>query len=131
MTTGMAVGVANSVLDSYTGRTSWTKPAELWVKLHTGDPGAAGTSNPATNATRQEGTFSAASGGSITTSADCVWTSVSTTESYSHVTFWDLSTGGVFQGSDGLEATRAVTAGDNFTISAGQLTLSITPLAAA
>jgi hypothetical protein len=130
MATGIASGIANSILDAYARSVAWTEPAELWVKLHTGDPGAAGTSNAATNTTRQEGTFSAASGGAITTSADCTWTSVSTTETYSHVSFWDASTAGTFLGSDALETARGVTAGDNFTISAGDLDLSLTPIAA-
>lgn len=109
---------------------AWTEPAELWVKLHTGDPGSAGTSNAASNTTRQEGTFSAAANGSITTSAACTWTSVSATETYSHVSFWDASTAGTFIGSDALETARGVTAGDTFEIPAGDLDLSLTPIAA-
>ena len=130
MTTGMSSAIANSILDAYARSVAWSEPAELWVKLHTGDPGAAGTSNAAANTTRQEGTFSAASAGAITTSADCTWTSVSTTETYSHVSFWDASTSGTFLGSDALETSRGVTAGDNFTIATGDLDLSVTPIAA-
>lgn len=130
MTTGMSSTVANAILDAYARSVTWTEPAELWIKLHTGDPGSAGTSNAASNTTRQEGTFSAASGGAITTSADCVWTSVSATETYSHVSFWDASTAGNFLGSDALETARGVTAGDNFTIATGDCDLSISPIAA-
>lgn len=130
MTTGLASGLADDILDALCRSVAWAEPAEFWVKLHTGDPGSAGASNAATNTTRQEATFSAASGGAITTSADCVWTSVSTTESYSHVSFWDASTAGTFLGSDALETTRGVTAGDNFTIQAGDLDLSLSPIAA-
>jgi hypothetical protein len=125
----MSSTVANAVLDAYARSQVWSEPAELWVKLHTADPGTGATA-PASNTTRQEGTFSAASGGAITTSADCTWTSVSATETYSHVSFWDASTGGNFLGSDALETPRGVTAGDNFTIAAGDLDLSITPIAA-
>jgi hypothetical protein len=131
MTTGMNVTIANSILDAYARSVAWAEPAELWVKLHTGDPGTVGTSNPAANATRQEGTFANATGGTITTNADCTWTSVSTTETYAYVSFWDASTSGVFLGSDALETSRGVTAGDNFTIAAGDLDLSITPVAGA
>jgi hypothetical protein len=49
---------------------------------------------------------------------------------YSHVSFWDASTAGTFLGSDALEATKSVTAGDNFTIPTGDLDLSLTPIAA-
>ena len=130
MTTGLASGIANSILDALCRSVAWSEPAELWVKLHTGDPGSAGTSNAASNTTRQEGTFSAASGGAITTSAACTWTSVSATETYSHVSFWDASTAGNFLGSDALETARGVTAGDTFEIPAGDLDMSLTPIAA-
>lgn len=66
----------------------------------------------------------------MTTSADLTWSSVSTTETYSHVSFWDASTSGTFLGSDDLASSRSVTAGDTFVISAGSLTVAITPVAA-
>lgn len=130
MTTGLSTTVANAILDAYARSVAWSEPAELWVKLHTGDPGAAGSSNAASNTTRQEGTFSAAANGSITTSAACTWTSVSATETYSHVSFWDASTAGNYLGSDALNAARGVTAGDTFEIPIGDLDLSLTPIAA-
>ena len=48
------------ILDHTTGTASWTMPSGVYVKLHTGDPGEAGTSNAATEATRKVITFSAA-----------------------------------------------------------------------
>jgi hypothetical protein len=130
MTTGLASATAAAILDAYCRSVAWTEPAELWVKLHTADPGASGATAAASNTTRQEGTFSAASGGTITTSAACTWTSVSATETYSHVSFWDASTAGNFIGSDALETPRGVTAGDTFEIPAGDLDISLTPIAA-
>jgi hypothetical protein len=118
------------MLNALCRNVAWTQPAAFWVKLHTGDPGSAGTSNAAGNTTRQQATFSAASGGSITTSADLAWTNVSTAETYSHVSFWDASTAGTFLGSDDLAVSRTVAIGDNFTILAGSETLTITPIAA-
>jgi hypothetical protein len=76
-----------------------------------------------------QASFSAASGGAITTDAALTWTSVSNSETYSHVSFWDASTNGNFLGSDALEVSRAVTAGDTFTIATGDLDLSITAIA--
>lgn len=130
MTTGLASGVANSILDSLARNVSWTAPAAFCVKLHTGDPGAAGTSNAAGNTTRVAVTCSAASSGSITNSADVNWTSVSTAETYSHVSFWSATSAGTFLGSDDLAVSRTVAVGDNFTIAAAALTLALTPLAA-
>lgn len=130
MTTGLASGVANSFLDALGNATNYTAPTAFYVKLHTGDPGSAGTSNAAGNTTRQQASFGAASGGSMTTDADVAWTNVSTAETYSHVSFWSASTGGTFLGSDDLATSRAVLVGDDFTISAGSLTLTLSPIAA-
>ena len=131
MTTGLSSATAQGILNELCNAGSWTIPTSFWVKLHLGDPGAAGSSNAASNTTRQSAAFSsAAAAGTITTSADVTWTSVSATESYSHVSFWDASTGGTLLATDNLEATRGVTAGDNFTIVAGDIDISLSPIAA-
>ena len=41
------------ILEHTTGKTAWTIPTNVYVKLHTGDPGEAATSNNATEATRK------------------------------------------------------------------------------
>lgn len=130
MAVGVAAATLNAWLNAYCRNVAYTQPAAFWVKLHLGDPGSAGSTSPAANTTRQQATFSAASGGSITTSADLVWTSVPNAETYSHVSFWDASTAGTFLGSDDLAVARTVAIGDTFTISAGNLTIPITPVAA-
>jgi hypothetical protein len=130
MAIGLASGIANSILDALARNVAWTQPAAFAVKLHIGDPGAAGASNAAGETTRKAVTCSAASGGSITNSADIVWTSVSTSETYSHVSFWSATVAGTFLGSDDLAVARAVIAGDTFTIAASSLTLALTPIAA-
>ena len=131
MTVGIAAATLNSWLNGLTRGTNWTAPVAIYVKLHTGDPGASGTSNAAGNTTRQAGTFgSVASGGSISSTADVTWTNVSTSETYSHVSFWDAVSSGTFLGSNSLSASRAVLSGDTFTITSGQLTFAVTPVAA-
>jgi hypothetical protein len=100
--------------------------ASVYVKLHTGDPGSAGTSNAATETTRQVVTFAAAASGSIASNAAVTWTNVSTTETYSWVSLWTASSGGTFLGRDDLPSSKSVTAGDTFQINSGDLTLSIT-----
>ncbi len=130
MAVGLAAATANAWLDALSRSVAYSDPAEFWEKLHTGDPGAAGTSNAAGETTRKQATFSAASAGAITTSAALTWTSVSTTETVSHVSFWDASSGGTFLGSDALDTARSLTAGDTFEIAAGDLDISITAIAA-
>jgi len=111
------------ILDHLTGTASWTAPAAVYIKLHTGDPGEACTSNAATEATRKAVTFSAASSGAITSNATVEWTNVSTTETYSHWSLWDAATGGNALWYGALSSSAAVTAGDTFQITQLQLTL--------
>lgn len=118
--------VANSWLDAVARNTSYAE-AEFWVKLHLGDPGSAGTSNAAAETTRKQVTFgSAAASRAISNTAAVEWLNVSTTETYTHVSFWDASTGGNFLGRDDLSSSAAVTAGDTFRIPIGDLDLSVT-----
>ena len=118
--------VANSFLDAVARNTSYAEAA-IWVKLHLGDPGSAGTSNPAANTTRKQATFgSAAASRAISNTAAVEWTNVPNTETYSHASLWDDETAGNFLGRDDLSATAAVTAGDTFRIPIGDLDLTFT-----
>lgn len=101
--------------------------AAVWVKLHIGDPGAAGTANPAAATARMQATFaSSSSGGSIANSALIEWTSLPNTETFTHISLWTSQTAGIWAGSDDLSSSAAVTAGDTFRIPAGSLVLSMT-----
>ena len=111
------------LLDHVTGRAAFTSPTNVYLKLHTGDPGEDATNNAATETTRKVTSWSAASSGSIATSALVEWTNVSTTETYTHWSMWDASTAGNALWSGALSASAAVTAGDTFQITA--LTLSL------
>jgi hypothetical protein len=117
MTVGFSTTAANTHLDNQGTTYSW-------VKLHVGDPGAAGTSNAATETTRKQATWSAASSATKATSADLVWTSVAGSEDYTHFSLWTASTAGTFGGSGTITA-NAVTTADTFTIPSGSLTLSM------
>lgn len=130
MAVGLKASVANSLLDALGNAANYTAPTANWVKLHTGDPGAAGTSNAATETTRKQASFGAAAAGVITSDADVTWTNVAASETYSHISVWDASTAGNFLWSDDLAASKAVTAGDTFTIASGSMTVTITVLAA-
>ena len=113
----------NKILDHVTGEAAWTMPTTVYVKLHTGDPGEAATSNAATETTRKAASWSAASSGSIATDATIEWTNVTTTETYTHWSLWDASTAGNALWTGALSASAAVTAGDTFQITS--LTLSL------
>lgn len=116
MATGMAQAGINTALD---GDISGT----IWVQLHTGDPGAAGTANVATNNTRKSITFAAAASGSKASNADAAWTSVPASETYSNFSLWSASSSGTFFYS-GTISSGTVTAGNDFKIASGNLTLT-------
>jgi hypothetical protein len=117
--------IANALRGGGNG-TSFTAPAAVYVKLHTGDPGEDGTGNAAGETTRKAITFGAASGGVITSSALVEWTNVSTTETLSHVSLWDHLTAGNCLGSGALTASKSETAGDTFQLPSGQVTYTFT-----
>ena len=105
--------------------TAYSGQSTVYVKLHTGDPGEACTSNAATETTRQAVTFGASSGGTVTSDSAATWASVSTTETYSHVSLWDAAAAGNALWYGALTASRSVTAGDTFSIASGDLTVSL------
>jgi hypothetical protein len=125
MAENVAPGVANSILGLILNGTAFSGFAATYVQLHTGAPGSAGTANIAGNTVRQAaGAFAAPSGGSTSNSAAVNWTSVSTSETYTKVTLWSASSGGTFIASGSITAA-AITAGQNFQIPAGGMTVSL------
>ncbi|MGV9540944.1 phage tail fiber protein [Nocardia beijingensis] len=129
MTVGLhTTNLANKILDHLRGGTAWTQPSGLHVKLHTGDPGSAGTSNASAVTTRSQATFAAAASGAIAlTGTNPSW-SMTATETISHVSVWDNSTAGNFLWSAALTASKNVVNGDTLTLTS--LGFSLTPLAA-
>ncbi len=126
MTTGFATAHAHGILNLYRG-TTYTAPSNVYVKIHTGDPGSAGTSNASAETTRKQVTFAAPSAGSTTASA-VSWTSwAAGSETISHVSLWDASTAGNFLQSGALSASKSITNGDTLNVT---LTASLTPIAA-
>ena len=130
MTLGLhAVNLANKVLNGI-GRTgAFPTAGTLFVKLHTADPGAAGTTAASAETTRVEVTFGAASAGSMAASSAPEWASWDAgSETLSHISLWDAATAGAFLWSGELTAPKAVEDGDTFTLTT--LTLAFTPIAA-
>lgn len=113
---GIANAGANAALDNAISGT-------VWVQLHTGHPGAAGTTSIATNSTRKSCTFAAAAGGVKATNSDLLWSSVPATETYAYFTLWSASTGGTFLWSGSISG-GGVTLGQDFDVASGQLSVS-------
>jgi hypothetical protein len=124
MAVGLSTTVANELLDAI-GNADAYSISTVYIQLHTADPGAAGTTAIAGNATRKAVSFGAASGGSMSNDAAITWSSgeVDTSEDYTHFSLWTASSAGTFIGS-GLVTANAVTSGDTFTIPAGDVDLA-------
>lgn len=112
------------------GGTTRTVVAGLYVKLHTGDPGAVGANNAALgSATRVAETQGASSGGAIAQNGTApVWTNGGTSETITHVSVWDAVAGGNFLYSAALTVSQAWASGNTFTLNT--LGVSVIPLAA-
>jgi hypothetical protein len=126
VTAGLAAAHANALLGLYRG-TSVTG-ITVYIKLHTGDPGLAGTANASANTTRQAASFSAPAGGSMSLSAAPASWSMTAPESLTHVSLWDAPTGGNFIRSMPLVSSKSVISGDTYV--QNTLTMAYTPLAA-
>ncbi len=124
MATGVSSSRAQKMLDALCGKASYTAESAVYVKLHTGEPGAAGTSNAATETTRKLAAFNVASGGSIASSAQVQWTNIAGSQDATHFSAWDDVSAGSFLFSGAITA-NAYTAGDTFTCPAGSLTATL------
>lgn len=116
MTVGIhAVNLANKWLNILRG-TAFTPPSGIYIQLHIGDPGAAGTANVAAVTTRSLAAFAAAASGAIAlTGTNPSWT-MTATETISHISVWDASTAGNFLWSAALAVSKSVQSGDTLTL---------------
>lgn len=127
MTVGLATTtLANNWLNMLRA-VAFTAPAATYIKLHIGDPGAAGTANASAVTTRQAATFSAAASGAIALSNSPSF-SMTATETISHISVWDASTAGNLLWTAALTTPKSVVNTDTLTFTS--LGVSITPLAA-
>lgn len=136
MTAGLATAAtANAALNGMRAAgAAFGPPAGTYAQVHTGDPGAAGTSNISVATTTRvvvaEGT---PAGGAMAISGTLpVWTNgtggTPTGETLTHVSIWSAITAGTFLRSYALTTPKAWASADTFTLST--LGTSLTPLAA-
>jgi hypothetical protein len=133
MALGLSATVANDFLEwLFNASAMATAPTNIWIQLHTADPGSAGTTAVAGNATRKDLTaaMGTAASGAITNSSAITWTTgeVDTSEDYTHWALFDASTAGNFLLS-GTMTANAVTTGDEFTIPVGDLDITLSTAA--
>lgn len=124
-----ATTLANKWLNML-GGSAFAAPANTYIGLNTGAPGAAGTSNTSSVTTREAVTWGAASAGSISESNTPTWASWAGTngEVVTDITCWDASSSGNFLFSAQLSSSVTMDTGD--TLELTTLTVSFTPIAA-
>ena len=121
MTVGISSYLANNLLNILRG-TAFTPPAGTYVKLHVGDPGAAGTANPSAVTTRNAATFNASTAAALTVSTIAAYAATAT-ETISHISVWDAASGGNFLWSSALTTPKPVNNGDQFALNTVGLAL--------
>ena len=133
----MAVGLSSTNLaDAWLNvlrGTTFTGVAGEFVKLHTGDPGAAAANAASANTTRVTMTWAAPAGTDprhidLTGTAPAWAAWASGTETISHISIWSASTAGTFYLSITLTTPRTVNNGDTLTLTSAAV--SLTPIAA-
>lgn len=105
--------------------------AGAYVQLHTGNPGAAGTSAvSAGSTTRVAAVFDASLAGSALALTDSVgpWTNGGTSETLTDVSVWTAASAGTFLFSVALDVSKAWAGGDTFTLTS--LGVGLSPQAA-
>lgn len=115
MTLGISAAHSNGVINLMraTSYTSFTP----YLRLHTGDPGAAGTANASAETTRKQLTFADPAGTGSSAATAVSWTSwAAGSETLTHISIWDAASGGNFKMSGALAASLSVTNGATVTI---------------
>ena len=118
----------NKILDHMLRAQSFTPPTTVYVALYTVAPSDSGGGTEVSGGSyaRQPVTFSAASGGSITNSADITFPQATADwGTIVAVGLFDASTAGNLLWYGNLTTSKTVNSGDIFKISAGNLTVSL------
>lgn len=124
MTVGMSSVTASAVLNAVFNATPYSLAGGVFMKLHTADPGAAGTANPATEVTRKAVSFGAPLSGVIANDVAVTWVAIAGSQDATHFSLWDADTGGNFIGSGTITA-NPYSAGDTYNVAIGACTISL------
>jgi hypothetical protein len=140
LTVGLsAANLADAWLNTLRGGgagTTFTAPAAVYVQLHTGIPGAAGTTSVSSVTTRSAITFAAAAANGtveqIASSNTPSWATWAGTngEVVTHVSLWSASSAGTFYCSIALTASKTMGTGDTLNLTSGGTIISLSPIAA-
>lgn len=115
----IAVPIKNAMLDGEI-------PSTVWVQLHDGAPGSAGTDNVSQVSTRRSVTMAAAASGQKVSSTAAVWTGITITsptpDGVTHYSKWTAETDGTLLGAGELTTPRTgLVTGDGINLAAGEV----------
>lgn len=106
---------------------AFTMPTATWLKLHTGDPGDAGTSNASAETTRKEATYGEATAGASDLTGAVEWPSWpvgANGETITWVSVWDAETNGNCLCRLQMTVGVAMATGQTFRLTAAAFTLA-------
>jgi hypothetical protein len=115
---GVATGTANTAVSDITANA-------LWIQLHFGAPGSAGTANPSSVTTRIAVTWGTISGATVSASNSPAWAGWAGTngEVVTDISFWSAATGGTFVFSMHLNPSVTMNLGDSLTLTSLQVNI--------
>lgn len=135
----VTTALRNSILDKLFREVDFTPPGELWLSLHTADPGNTGTNElpnaeayarVQVRAAAGAGNMAAAAGGATTNSIDFVFPEAAGDgwPQVTHVGFWDAQAvgAGTFVAGAALAAPKTAALGVAIRIKAGDLDVTAT-----
>lgn len=128
----LATYAENALINALLRATNYTAPTTVYVALHTGAPGAAGSANEVSTSgtayARTAGAFGAPSSGVSTNSSDIQFPTATGSGwgTINYFSIWDASSAGncLFV-SDVLATPKAVGAGDSAKFASGVLQASL------
>jgi hypothetical protein len=112
---------------AWLGGTAETAPSGLYLQLHTGDPGSAGTANVSSVTTREALTLGTPASGAVAANGTLPeWLNWAGTngETDTDVSIWDASTGGNFVDSIQLSSPVTIDTGDNVQLASLSITFT-------
>lgn len=118
----------NALINATLRNTAYTSPTTVYVGLYTSDPGEGNTGTEVSGGSyaRTSVTFGAPSNGVSTNSASVTFpTATGTWGTVTHVGILDASTSGNLLYYTALDASKSIASGDVFTISTGNLSVTL------
>ena len=101
-------------------------PATIYIALYNGDPEGAGSELSGGGYSRQSCSLGASASGTVSNTADIVFTATGDMGSADYSAWYSAATGGTLYGGDALSQTRSMVTGATLTFVTGAIDLTIT-----